>query len=231
MNEILIILQVLIFIVLVIIYFLFKNMLPSYFKEKGKNIATKEDIGEITKIVEDIKTDLQKDIISFKSKLDLVYNVELNLINDEKKVLVEFHKSFSKWYNSFIYLDYPDYNHIMLDRLINQQEEIYRKINNQYSLLEIYCEDRSFLLNVKKLTIKIVEQLQISTYNFYIDMKKNNTLLENAKLNQYDLSNLYNERMNIIENFQNEKISKVKILMNDYRRYIEMLKLILKNIE
>ncbi|MGM0444293.1 MAG: hypothetical protein ACQEQV_08915 [Fibrobacterota bacterium] len=38
--------------------FLFKDMLFSYSKTKGKNLATKEDISEITKLAEEIKEDI-----------------------------------------------------------------------------------------------------------------------------------------------------------------------------
>ena len=41
----------------VITWFLIKSFLPSYLTEKGKNLATKEDIGEITREVEAIKND------------------------------------------------------------------------------------------------------------------------------------------------------------------------------
>ena len=53
MDIIIIVLQILIFAVSIIAYFFIKNLLPSYFSEKGKNLATKEDITEIT---EKIKT-------------------------------------------------------------------------------------------------------------------------------------------------------------------------------
>jgi hypothetical protein len=36
-----------------------REFLPSYLREKGKNIATREDLGNLTQIVEDIKTENQ----------------------------------------------------------------------------------------------------------------------------------------------------------------------------
>lgn len=44
-----------------IIGFIVRHLLPSYFSEKGKNLATKEDISEITKKIEEVK-------IEFSSK-------------------------------------------------------------------------------------------------------------------------------------------------------------------
>ena len=37
-----------------------KNFLPSYMTEKGKNLATKEDIAEITKKTEEVQSEFQK---------------------------------------------------------------------------------------------------------------------------------------------------------------------------
>ncbi len=46
-----------------------KSYLPAYFTKKGENLATKEDIGKITQIVEQIKTDLSKDLEFVKWEL------------------------------------------------------------------------------------------------------------------------------------------------------------------
>ena len=42
--------------IMIFIIDIFSGFLVSYFKKKGENLATKEDIGEITNIVEKIKT-------------------------------------------------------------------------------------------------------------------------------------------------------------------------------
>jgi hypothetical protein len=39
----------------VVVYLIVKNFLPSYLIEKGKNLATREDVGAITKEIEDVK--------------------------------------------------------------------------------------------------------------------------------------------------------------------------------
>ena len=46
-----------------------KGYFPSYMKEKGKNAATKEDIEDITQIIESIKQSNAKDIEQLKSNL------------------------------------------------------------------------------------------------------------------------------------------------------------------
>lgn len=51
------------------VYYLTKNFLPTYLKEKGKNLATKEDIEEITNKVEGIKTQYANGLEELKSTL------------------------------------------------------------------------------------------------------------------------------------------------------------------
>ena len=51
---------------------LYLAFFKSYFQEKGKNIATQEDIGPITKIVEGIKSDLSTKIEEVKANLSLL---------------------------------------------------------------------------------------------------------------------------------------------------------------
>ena len=54
-----------------ILYFLLKSFIPSYLSEKGKNLATKEDITSITDKVESVKTDYAKVIEEIRSNNQL----------------------------------------------------------------------------------------------------------------------------------------------------------------
>lgn len=79
--------------------FLFRKYLFSYSSEKGKNLATKEDIGEITRKVEEVKTGYVVEIERLKVDLSLLSRKN-NILLDEKirvfkklqKRLVDFKK-------------------------------------------------------------------------------------------------------------------------------------------
>ncbi|MFY4862381.1 hypothetical protein ACOTWK_05850 [Aliarcobacter butzleri] len=60
-----------IFLSVLIAYFI------SYFKEKGKNLATKEDIEEITNKLESIKHDYNKQLEEFKQEQLIRYKAEV----------------------------------------------------------------------------------------------------------------------------------------------------------
>jgi hypothetical protein len=53
------------------------NIIIQYFTEKAKGYATKQDIGKITKSVEDVKAEVKKTHDIEKSKIDLKYNTLL----------------------------------------------------------------------------------------------------------------------------------------------------------
>lgn len=51
-----------------------KNYLPSYMNEKGKNLATKEDIEEITRKTEEVQDQFKKEFEHFQSDLKFKYD-------------------------------------------------------------------------------------------------------------------------------------------------------------
>lgn len=57
--------------------------LGSYFREKGRNTATKEDIANITRKVEEVKTEYVKDVEALKVGLSLISKKQ-SLLFDEK---------------------------------------------------------------------------------------------------------------------------------------------------
>lgn len=51
-----------------------KNYLPSYMEEKGKNLATKEDIQEITRKTEEVQKEFREDFELFSSDVQFKYD-------------------------------------------------------------------------------------------------------------------------------------------------------------
>ncbi|EMN7358641.1 hypothetical protein WB890_004374 [Vibrio parahaemolyticus] len=68
MDLVIVILQVLVLVAIGCL-FLFRKVLFSYSNEKGKNIATKEDIGDITQKIENVKIDYATQLEETKAAL------------------------------------------------------------------------------------------------------------------------------------------------------------------
>ena len=71
---------------LILLLLLYLAFLKSYFQEKGKNVATKEDVEEITSLVEAVKSQLQ---FSLQAKL--------SLRAEEHQALVDYFSKYSVW--------------------------------------------------------------------------------------------------------------------------------------
>lgn len=74
----------------VIVFLLVKFFLPGYLSEKGKNLATKEDIAEITKEIEEVKSTYNQLLETFKAQH------QLRLASVEKRLQVH-QEAFCLW--------------------------------------------------------------------------------------------------------------------------------------
>ncbi|MFK2184183.1 hypothetical protein ACIXKU_17460 [Bacteroides fragilis] len=63
----------------------------AYEVEKGKNLATKEDIREIT-----------KNIKSVESKFTILTNLHSGILSEERNAIIEFNEKYSLWIGSYM---------------------------------------------------------------------------------------------------------------------------------
>jgi hypothetical protein len=75
--------------------------LSTYLREKGKNLATKEDIGELTRIVEEIKNEHAKELELLKS------HNQLRMAAIDKRMQAH-QEAFALWRRLFRTADKPD---------------------------------------------------------------------------------------------------------------------------
>lgn len=73
----------------VVAMFLLQYYLPSYIKEKGKNLATREDIHEITRQIESAKIEYSRELEGLKNQLNLKFHAHTVRFEKEFRVLEE----------------------------------------------------------------------------------------------------------------------------------------------
>jgi hypothetical protein len=73
-----------------VVGFLINNFLPSYFNEKGKNFATKEDIKEITDKIESVRFEYLGKLEGVKSELSFSEKQKSRIKEKENEVLLNF---------------------------------------------------------------------------------------------------------------------------------------------
>lgn len=82
--------------VIIIAYLLWQHFLPGYAKKKGENLATKEDINEITREIESAKLDYASQLENTKAELSTLvtrhgfrYEREYEILGSLTELLVE----------------------------------------------------------------------------------------------------------------------------------------------
>jgi hypothetical protein len=129
-------------------FFLLKNFIPSYFNQKGKNLATKEDIGAITKIVESVKLDNSTQLEVIKTELGLVSKTQEIIYDDERKSIVEFMGTITDFYESNIDIpnesDTPEGLSYFIEK-IRTLEIHYSKVQIARSNLLLFCDNKGII--------------------------------------------------------------------------------------
>jgi hypothetical protein len=89
METLIFISNIIIFIALIILIIFLKNYFPSYFSAKGKNLATKEDITEITDKIESVKNEYAERLASTEAELSSQINTSGFRYEKEFEILDE----------------------------------------------------------------------------------------------------------------------------------------------
>ena len=185
-------------------FYVFKGYLPKYFEAKGANQATKEDIGAITKIVENIKSDLSQQGELFKAQLSVNSQHRLNIKAAERDALFNFHKCLNAWLYFLVRLSFSEYE-------IDNYKDIkiisadISKRQYEFDLAEahllLFLNDTEFLNLKKNLVVELIcfeGDVRILTREFHFAYSKCEMQLEFSKGDYKKQSDIRNELHNTI---------------------------------
>lgn len=129
--------------ILILFIGMYLALFKSYFTEKGKNLATKEDVEDITKKVESIKTEFIKETEKLKHELQFENQIKISFTNDLKNSIVEVYDDYNNWhniiYNSF--LNSLDFSLKDIDKADMEMDKAYLKFETAVSKLELYIKN------------------------------------------------------------------------------------------
>src|SRR4051812_9342028 len=69
----------------------------SYLAQKGKNKADKEDIEELTKIVEGVKSDFLREHAKITSNLDVLKDRRGKTYTQAQQAIINFYSAYNEW--------------------------------------------------------------------------------------------------------------------------------------
>jgi len=206
METIIIILQILIFAFLIIAYFFMKNLLPSYFSEKGKNLATKEDVTEITEKIKTVET-----------KIKIRESGEIDYNSLKRKAILDYFATLNNWQRTTTEysVNHSSEHEIKNEIAIGKIKDAKSANNLKEGEIEIFISDKDFYDLRTKLTIKILKlQHEFEKHCLKIDyIIKSETILEKRRPLILDE----------IKAFQEIRLEKLNDLMPDRNALIKYL--------
>lgn len=155
--------QIIIEVIIVLLGF-YIAFFKSYFKQKGKNLATQEDIGKITNTVESIKAEFIHQAERLKVELQLQNQLRFSIKSEERGSLINCYDSYFLWYNQILRINPTKFN---IDNIGNIKEELFNieqsqlDFRNALSKLELYIGDKTL--------INSFQELDHTTMNYFTD--------------------------------------------------------------
>lgn len=116
-----------------ICFLLYLAFFKSYFKEKGKNLATKEDIGEITGIIEQIKANFSNETESIKHELQFINQKRITLLGEERNAILGYYDSCFCLYSSLINIFFTRIDEHFEEEII-RIHSLMNKLRLEYSM-------------------------------------------------------------------------------------------------
>lgn len=178
-------------ILLIIVIF---TMYKSYFAKKGENYATKQDIEEITKKIETVKTEIST--INFHKN---------DLLERRKKALINFQELFidltQNYLNDFSYLTTFYGEPEKLNQRMNKIITKYSEVEIAFWKIHLYeIDDVSFLEDLKQIYL-IADKYYVLFVNYLHDVELNALKIKRTQLNKF----LASERESLNREFSNER--------------------------
>jgi hypothetical protein len=181
----------------------FKNFLPNYFNEKGKLLAQKEDIAEITEKIEGVKVEFTKETEVLKLSLQRLIALETSHRNEERNSIIEFYTKYNQWLYALLEINYGAYSRTNLKDLLEKRiyiERFYGQTGVAQSKVNLLVKDNEIVSLSNKLWIAILQ------FKGWMDIK---LLLLQHKVEDHKF--LIDEFNSLIKNFENNKDKALKL--------------------
>jgi len=192
----------------------------SYYSEKGKNVALKEDIEKLTRKVESIKTEFAKEHEVLKKELERALSNEVSYREEERNALIQFHGIINEWLYSILEIGYGNYNKSNINSLIDARDcnsSFYAKAGVIKSKVELLVEHQDLRILAGKLYI------QSLAFHQWTDME-----LLKLQHNLERQQSLTDRILVLIKNYENNK-ELAKEMANDESKLKDENKILFDN--
>ena len=130
MIYLVIALQILNFFTFIILGLFIRSYLPSYLKEKGKNLATKEDIGNITDQAERVRTFYSAQLEGIRSEIEKSRDEKGEYLRKQRASLLRFYDLSIELFYEKLSVNFGDFPSDKGQSLVKFQESFFELASN-----------------------------------------------------------------------------------------------------
>ena len=204
--------------ILLLIAAVYLAFFKSYLTEKGKSAALKEDLNDLTKEVESVKSKFAKEQEILKTNLQRILSNEVSYRNEERSAIIIYHNVINEWLYSIDEIGLENYNKSNIDALIDVRNLIARF----YAKAGISKSKISLLIENSEL-VKITGELYMAVLAYYHWADKYFLLLQQNLEKQKSLTDRF---LVIIKNLEDNKEIANEMAKDDERLRAENKELI-----
>lgn len=189
---------------------LYLAFFKSYFQEKGKNLAMKEDIEEMTNTIEKVKSDI-----------GILTHKKINIATEKYKALIDFNNNYSAWLKYILYVNITD-NNFSSENFISKVEvrlkELFYNVSISEAQLEVFFVDDYELNNHKNdlisKTIELSNHLQKFLFAYYIEIEHTNITkqLKDDNYKTQQIQKYYEQQKAVFDEYIKKQLEIYKII-------------------
>lgn len=205
------------FILLVIISG-FVQFIIAFFKEKGKNLATKDDIGKITNEIKIVESKFINQTEILKSQLSILTNVQTEISAIERNVIIDFNKQLFSFIHFIVAGIDNCTNNEALDLYAKRLNDFFIQAANCLPLLTLFIKDENLCQKASDL------------FSMSLQMEKERQLdVINLKIKNTEIESINDPKL--IENKNNERIKFMNEMFTKPTRICESNKSLICNFQ
>lgn len=203
-----------------------------YAQKKGRNQADKEDLKNITSIVEDVKRKNSEEIERLKADLTLLIDKEKQIFGEEKESIVIFFAQLNSWIWDSLNIYIQEYNHVNYQDIIQRliiMRDAFNKSNVTYSKVKLIVEDEE-LVNAGN--VAIMKTLELHQFKegllkeLYTTLSWNRVFIDQIVNKQVDFRTMTTELRDFYQKQADENAKqRDQIIDNYFARNIDIFTL------
>ena len=192
--------QIIISIFILLFLTIGKYIFPSYLNQKGKNLADKQDIENLTQKVENIKSSFNEKIEILKTDLNFKNQNKISVSSYEREALLNLNEKYAEWLNSLMNISFSLItvkNYSLIESYFSELKKRKIEFENSEAKLHIFMNDDELMqtkLNCYLKTLEMEHLVKTTT----------NELLSNFELMEFYFANIPSETKDQIDFRQKE---------------------------